>query len=341
MTFPASSVPDAPVVSVLICTYNRAALLGETLDSLAAMSAPSFSWNVIVVDNNSSDATPETVNSRIASFPAPLIYLRDSRQGKSYALNTGLDNTKATFIAFTDDDVRVDPRWLESAISPMIASDAVAYTGGAVRPIWGGPRPAWLPDDRGDLWGAIATVDYGPERFTFEDRRRIPLGANMAVRRAVIERVGGFHPGLGRTAGSLLGQEQAEFFYRTRGEGFAGVYVPEMAVLHHVPASRLTKRYFRRWWFGKGISRARLDVIHPTTDLGVDMHQVPRIAGVPRFIITDGMRHGAALATSLARRDQIAAAEHEMMLMYSAGYAWERLRTRRPAATLEHRALGA
>jgi hypothetical protein len=113
-----------------------------------------------------------------------------------------------------------------------------------------------------------------------------------------------------------------------------------MAVSHHVPASRLTKRYFRRWWFGKGISRARLDVIHPTTDLGIDMHQVPRIAGVPRFIITDGMRHAAALASGLARRDWVAAAKHEMMLMYSAGYAWERLRTPRSAGTLAARAMG-
>lgn len=334
-------MPDAPVVSVLICTYNRAVLLGETLDSLAAMVPPPFSWNVIVVDNNSSDATAETVQCRVASFPAPLIYLRDSRQGKSYALNTGLEHTRSTFIAFTDDDVRVHPRWLESAIAPMLVDDAVAYTGGAVRPIWGGQRPAWLPNDRGDLWGAIATVDYGPERFRFEDRRRIPLGANMAVRRAVIDRVGGFHPGLGRTGGALLGQEQAEFFYRTRREGQVGVYVPEMVVSHHVPASRLTRRYFRRWWFGKGISRARLDLIHPRTDLGVDMHQVPRIAGVPRFIITDGLRHAASLAASLLRRDQIAAALHEMMLIYSAGYAWERLRSGRLAVTVPPNALSA
>jgi hypothetical protein len=71
------------------------------------------------------------------------------------------------------------------------------------------------------------------------------------------------------------------------------------------------------------------------------MHQVPRIAGVPRFIVTDGVRHGGAVATCLVRRDLIAAAEHEMMLMYSAGYAWERLRTRRQPATLEQPAIGA
>ena len=156
----------------------------------------------------------------------PLQYLFEPRQGKSHALNTGLARTRATVIAFTDDDVRVEPVWLEAGCRPILDDASVAYTGGPVRPIWEGPCPAWLDRERTDLWGTLAILDYGPARFVFEERRRVPLGANMAVRRALIDTIGGFDPALGRTGTSLLGQEQAEFFCRSRAIGARGLYSP-------------------------------------------------------------------------------------------------------------------
>ena len=99
----------SPTATVLICTYNRARALGETLDSLARMSVPStVSWDVLVVDNNSSDDTAAVVRDRQSGFPVPLHYLHEPRQGKSNALNTGLAAGHSAFVVFTDDDVMVE-----------------------------------------------------------------------------------------------------------------------------------------------------------------------------------------------------------------------------------------
>jgi glucosyl-dolichyl phosphate glucuronosyltransferase len=307
--------------TVLICTYNRADRLGETLDSVARSRVdPALRWNVIVVDNNSNDDTRDVVTARVAAYPVPLRYLFEPKQGKSNALNTGLAATSASLIVFTDDDVRVSERWLEASCRPMIDDAAVDYTGGPVLPIWERPRPEWLDDRRSDLWGTLAILDYGRERFVFEDRRRVPLGANMAVRRTLIDRIGGFDPKLGRTGNSLLGQEQAEFFCRSRAIGARGVYVPEASLHHHVPAARLTRSYFRRWWFWKGLSKCRVERRHPVTELGLDLSRVPKVAGVPRFMFGSAIRDFAGWITALVSRDPASRMRHEMMLCYFAGY---------------------
>src|SRR5215469_3051804 len=91
-------------VTVLLCTWNRARLLGETLDSLARMQVPSeLRWEVLVVDNNSTDDTADVVHGRASSFPAPLRYLFERRQGKSCAMNAGIRTSSAPILAFADD----------------------------------------------------------------------------------------------------------------------------------------------------------------------------------------------------------------------------------------------
>src|SRR5215212_5180303 len=118
-------VPTPPAVTVLICTFNRAALLARTLESLAASPVTSrLPWDVVVVDNNSSDDTAAVVARLQPGYPVPLRYLHEPRQGKSRALNTGLASIRAAFVAFTDDDVQVEPGWLEAAIQPMLADPA-------------------------------------------------------------------------------------------------------------------------------------------------------------------------------------------------------------------------
>ena len=305
--------------TVLICTYNRANLLGETLDSIRA-TRTSLRWEVLVVDNNSSDGTREVVSSRIAEFPVRVRYLFEPRQGKSNALNTGLAATDAPIVVFTDDDVRVGAAWLEAACRPMLEDPGVDYTGGPVLPIWERPRPDWLDSTRSDLWGTLAILDYGAERFVFEERRRVPLGANMAVRRTLIDRIGGFDPSLGRTGNSLLGQEQAEFFCRSRGIGARGVYVPEASLQHHVPARRLTRGYFLRWWYWKGVSKARLEQRHPVTEMGIDLSRVRTIARVPRFMIGSAVRDLGGITRAALTGNRVEAMRRAAMLCYFAGY---------------------
>jgi glycosyltransferase involved in cell wall biosynthesis len=325
-----NAVPEIAAVApanldatILICTYNRATDLADTLDSIAALETPTgVAWDVLVVDNNSNDETRSVVESRTRGYPVHLRYLFEGTQGKSNALNTGMRATPAPIIVFTDDDVRVPAGWLEATVRPLLERRDIHYTGGPVRPVWGGPRPNWL-DERGNLGGTIAVKDHGCEPFVFEDRWKTPLGVNMAVRRSLIEQIGGFRPDLGRNGKSLLGQEQAEFFYRSRAARARGLYVPAMVLEHIVPASRLTRSYFRRWWYWKGVSHARLHRIHSRTELGLDLNKVPRIAGVPRFLFSNALSHVAGWLRALITRQPERRAEHFLMLAYTLGYVRE------------------
>jgi len=307
--------------TVLICTYNRADDLSRTLDSLSHIDT-SLSWDVLVVDNNSTDRTGDVVAARARTFPVPVRYLFEPAQGKSNALNTGMSRARGRVIVFTDDDVDVPPGWLDAAVRPLLERQDIDYTGGPVRPAWGAPRPTWL-DERGNLGGTIAVKDHGGEPFIFEERQKTALGVNMAVRRTLVQRIGGFRPDLGRNGRSLLGQEQAEFFYRSRRAGARGLYVPDMWLAHAVPAARLTRGYFRRWWFWKGISHARLHRIHGSTELGLDLSRVPRVAGIPRYMFRNALANAAGWVKSCITARPASRAEHAMMLAYFLGYVRE------------------
>ena len=217
--------------TILICTYNRADDLERTLESLALSAAAGFSWDVLVVDNNSNDRTHDVVEARIASFPVRLRYLFEPRQGKSNALNTGMNAAHAAIIVFTDDDVVVETGWLQAAVQPLLKRRDIGYTGGPVRPIWKASRPSWL-DEEGNLGGAIAVMDHGPSSFVFEEQKKTPLGVNMAVRRDVIERIGGFRPSC-RSERQVAARPGTGGVLRSREAGIRGLYVPAM-VLNHV-----------------------------------------------------------------------------------------------------------
>jgi glucosyl-dolichyl phosphate glucuronosyltransferase len=310
--------------TVLIATYNRAAFLDETLQSIRALQvAPGRRWDVVVVDNNSSDATRAIVERHAAAFPVPLRYLFEPRQGRSSALNAGIIASVGAVIAMTDDDVRVEPQWLDAACDALGGgAGSFSYAGGPVRPMWETLPPAWLDLSRGDLWGTIAIQDHGDGAFVYEERRKVPLGANMAARRELFDMAGTFRSDLGRTSGRLvLGQEVPELLMRARAAGLQGLYVPRMRVHHHVPAARLTRRYFRRWWFGKGVSRAALERIQPVTETGIDLRQTPHIFGLPRYMYGTALRDAAGCARNAVRGRAAEAFRHEMMLAFFAGYA--------------------
>lgn len=316
----ASPTPSATIV---ISTFNRAALLARTLESLAALPAGvPAPWDVLIVDNNSTDDTPAVVARAAAAFPVPLRSLFEPRPGKSIALNTALAATPAAVIVFTDDDVRVPAHWLAAAVTPLLEAGGPDYTGGPVRPWMETSPPPWL-DLSGKLSAPLAIVDYGSERCVFEERGAIPLGVNMAVRHSLIDRIGGFSPELGRIGQSLLGQEQAEFFHRSRAAGATGLYLPEMWVEHFVPAARVTAGYFVRWWYWKGVSQQRWHAMHGATETGVDLSRTRRLLGVPLYILRGLMRDAAGLVRGLVRGARSEAIVSGCGLAYAAGYARE------------------
>ena len=316
--------------TVLIPTYNRAALLDETLESLRGLRvAPGRSWNAIVVDNNSSDATRAVVERHARDFPVPLHYLFEGRQGRSSALNAGIAAANGAVIAMTDDDVRVDEGWLEAACAALLDSGdpSIAYAGGPVNPIWETAPPDWLDLTRGDLWGTIAIQDHGDRPFVYDEELRVPLGANMAAKRSLFDAIGPFRADLGRSSGRLLlGQEVPELLMRVRAAGLRGLYLPAMRVRHHIPARRLDRTYFRRWWFGKGVSRSALEQARPVTELGVDLSATPHVLHVPRYMYGSALRDALAWIRHAVRGQRAEAFRHEMMLAYFVGYFVSRTR---------------
>jgi glycosyltransferase involved in cell wall biosynthesis len=328
-------VTEAPPLdaTLIIATYNRAVLLDETLGSIRALHVPGRRWDVVVVDNNSTDHTRAVVERHAPGFPVPLRYLFEARQGRSSALNAGIAASQSSVIAMTDDDVRVEPGWLD-AVCDALSNPSIVYVGGPVMPIWETPPPEWLDLTRGDLWGTIAIQDHGARPFIYEDARKVPLGANMAARRSMFASIGGFRTDLGRSTGKrVMGQEVPELLIRARAAGLRGLYVPAMRVHHHVPSRRLTRAYFRRWWFGKGVSRAALELVQPVTELGVDLRTTPHVLGVPRYMYGSAVRDVRGWIRNRLGRRRADAFRHEMMLMFFAGYVWARL-TSRPSVTI-------
>jgi glucosyl-dolichyl phosphate glucuronosyltransferase len=325
--------------SIVIATYNRATDLRQTLDSLSTL-RPDGPWEVIVVDNNSPDETRQVVEDARHAFPVPLRYMFEGQQGRSPALNTGIRAARGQIIATTDDDVRVPADWLNCA-GEGLARLKCDYVGGRVLPIWGAARPAWIPNHGGKQWAVIALLDYGPQPIEFG--ARVPLGVNMAFLRSAFERAGGFDPNTGRRAGTLLGQEVREWCIRARNAGVRGCYIPELWLEHIIPADRLRKSYFRRWFYWRGVSRALLyersglDMEAPEQTT-LDFSQVPHIAGVPRYLYRNALSHLSGWVRATLRRKPIAAFEHETWLWFFAGIVkqrWKDSRVRtvaRPAA---------
>lgn len=312
--------------SVIIATYNRAEELVKTLESLKKLESTK-PWEVIIVDNNSADNTREVVLKAVDSFPVPLHYLLEKEQGRSAALNAGIRAAKGEILAITDDDVRVDPLWLRNAEQALERLQC-DYVGGKALPIWSGKIPNWMPNRGGKHWGVIALLDYGPEPIEFGEQ--VPLGVNMVFRRECFERAGFWDNSVGRKAGTLLGQEVREWSQRGRAAGLRGFYSPDLVVHHVIPEDRLTKKYFRRWFYWHGISRAilyqnnRLDMESPERTT-LDFSKVPHIAGVPRYLFRTCVQKFWA---AMVRRDAIARFEDELWIWFFAGILRQRWKDR-------------
>jgi glycosyltransferase involved in cell wall biosynthesis len=330
--------------SVVIPTYNRADELRATLCSLSKLSS-NDAWELLVVDNNSTDATRDVVTQAAGQFPVELRYLLESEQGRSAALNAGIRASRGDIVVTTDDDVRVEPDWLDRA-GDALTSLQCDYVGGRVLPLWGAPRPDWVPDHGGKQWAVIALLDYGAEPIPFFTRaHHVPLGVNMAFRREAFDRAGLWNNSVGRRKGTLLGQEVREWMFRAQAAGLRGSYAPALVVRHVIQQDRLRKQYFRRWYYWNGVSRALLyrnawiDMQAPeSTD--VDYSRVPHILGVPRFYLRKAPRELWRLLMSAWRGDRVAAFDAELWLWFLAGVLRQRWKDRRlPRPPAHQRAL--
>lgn len=320
--------------SIVIPTYNRADELRETLASLAALETTQL-WETVVVDNNCTDDTTGVVRTASVGFPAPLKYVFESVPGRSAALNAGIARASGEIVVTIDDDVRVEPDYLDH-IGRAFEAHHCDFIGGRVLPLWQGQRPAWLPDRRSRHWAVIALVDEGPEPF--EWGAILPIGANMAFTRRAFDMVGPWNQSIGRKPGTLLGQEVREWCLRAREKGLRGYYAPSSVVRHVIHADRLNKRYFRRWFYWRGVSRALmyqqhgLDMESPQRRI-FDFARIPHIAGIPRYLYRTAAATFAQVLAAHLRGDDTHAFEQELLLWMYAGIARQRWKDRaRPFA---------
>lgn len=233
-------------LSVIIPTRDRAAMLGDCLASLARQTVDPRAIEVLVVDDGSSDATPEVV-TRFAGERFTLRCARQEPSGLNVARNTGARLARGDLIAYLDDDTIVDPTWAEAMIEAFGSTGCDAVAGRIVLRLEG-RRPGWLTPAMETL---LSALDLGSEAREIAAPAG-PLGANCAVTRDAFERAGGFGAGLDREGTSLLSNGDIEFFARVRASGGKTMWWPAASALHRVPPERLTRAWFRRrmWWQG-------------------------------------------------------------------------------------------
>ncbi len=241
--------------SIVVCTYNRAESLRDTLRALQALQpAAGRAWEVIVVDNNSKDHTKAVVEEVQRTWPL-LRYEFEGAQGLSHARNHGIGCARGEVILFTDDDVLPEPDWLERTLAGLHEYEADAC-GGWIGPIWETPPPAWLTER---FYGFLAVRTDRSDDYTMTADAQTPYGANMAFRRGVFERVGAFDTTRGRKGAVLASGEDGEMFERILAAGMKVVFLGRSRVHHKVEGFRTTKRYFRRWRFqtSRNIAQSR------------------------------------------------------------------------------------
>ena len=212
-------------------------------------------------------------------FEGRLDYLFEARQGRSHALNAGIEATGGDLVGMIDDDEEIDRNWYARAYSAF-AQGQVDFVGGPYFPNWGAPRPAWLPRKYA---GVIGWIDGGDRVIAYDESYPgILMGGNAIIARNVLERVGLYSTALGRTDKRLLAGEDEDMYHRLLEAGARGLYLPDLIIYHYIPPERLTKHYFRRWCFWRGVSSAAMDRQRPS--------RVAYLAGVPRYLYGEAAR---------------------------------------------------
>jgi glycosyltransferase involved in cell wall biosynthesis len=258
-------------VTVAICTRNRCFSLGRTLQSLAEMRVPDgLTWNVVVADNGSTDATPATI-ARFSSALS-LTTIEVPATGKAHALNAAMHEARGDYILWTDDDVVVGNEWLHAYHQAFLQWPADVFFGGPIVPVFEGTRPQWLDGALRHVANAYAARDLGEAMIPLAGDA-LPYGANWAIQRAAQLR----HPydaRLGPKGDQLSYGEEWAVMEALLRAGASGRWVPRAAVKHVISPARQTVRYLRRYYVGNGTSLARV------RDTGAE----PMLFGRPRWL---------------------------------------------------------
>lgn len=244
-----------PIISVVVCTHNRAPSLCQALDSLAGQTLDLTMYEVVVVNNCSTDETPAAVRAYQADGGPCVRLVDEPALGLGHARNRGWQAAQGNYVAFMDDDARADPEWLQRALDLFEKSrPAPIAVGGQIRPWYVSPKPAWYKDEyEVRTWGQEARSLSPGESFS---------GSNMMFAKRMLEQVGGFDVAVGMRGERVsMGEETVLFnnIWATLGHQAILVYDPQLIVYHAVGRQKMTVRYHLSRWFVAGQVASRLD----------------------------------------------------------------------------------
>ena len=247
-------------IAAIICTHNRDKYLGAAIDSL--LQQDGVNYEVIVVDNASSDRTREVVESRLSK--PRLKYVYEENLGLYVARNRGAQETNAPILAYLDDDAIASPQWLKTIVEAYKSNEKIAIAGGKVTLIFpeGMEHPNWISQE---MAGSLGIYDLGDEIVYIDNPNLTPRGLNYSLRRSFLESIGGFDVNLGRVGTNLLSNEELHMTEKAIAQGWQVVYLPQAIAAHNVAPERLKAGWFlrRSWW--QGISECyREQIAHRT-----------------------------------------------------------------------------
>jgi glucosyl-dolichyl phosphate glucuronosyltransferase len=293
-------------LTILVCTHNRADLLRGALESLERQSLARSRFEVLVVDNASTDGTPAVVAECAARDGIDIRCVREEELGLDAARNRGIREAAGDIVAFLDDDARARSDWAEEILRGFERHDA-PILGGRVDLAWEAPRPAWFSDA---LLRYLIHCDYGSEVISVSAPPWL-YGTNVAFRKDLFQEIGLFRLDLDRKGDSLMGGGDTELFKRAHALGHRLLYLPSLVVEHLVPASRLTRAFFRERLLYSGYTRAAVGTETPG-----------RIAlNCGMFAFGGALCALAAAALRLSRRPAASFAQERRMLL-GAGYLY-------------------
>lgn len=307
---------DEPVrCSVVVTTYNRSDLLADALRSLVSQQADTPKYEIIVVDNGSTDGTPAVVASFAASSACAVHYEYEPLRGPSNGRNTGIRHAVGSILAFIDDDVRATPGWVAEIVKTFEAHAEVDALAGRILPEWQDAPPKWLTRDH---WvGALALQEYGEEPFVIDASHPLAVAAaNLAVRRTAIDRIGLFSTGLMRA-------EDTDLLMRLWQAGGRCLYVPRVLAIAPIDPARMTKAY-HRWWHrtnGNWTARLRLaEMIARDGRLLPEPLEGPKFYGIPSHVFREFLTVVSRWMVSIAAGAPARALRHEYRLQFLLGY---------------------
>lgn len=244
------------LVTVAICTWNRADLLDRTLQEMRKLEIPpGVGWELLVVNNNCTDHTDDVLRRHAERLP--IRCLSEEKQGLSHARNCAAAAARGELVLWTDDDVLVHPQWLAEYVRAADAWPDASFFGGPIAPYFRNRPPDWLNEVFSEIAAIFAIRDLGDEPIPI-DLDHLPYGANYALR-TTVQREYLYDPTIGRKADALMSGEEYAVIQRMLADGLQGRYVPTARVRHLIPEDRQTITYVRRYYFFQGRFQAMQD----------------------------------------------------------------------------------